>query len=238
MVLAIDSGNTFSKIGWFDHDRLIKSAFGLKFQELIEAVRNSSAERIIFSSVSHTADEFQEALQLSVPVLRLTNQTPLPIGISYETPGTLGADRLAAAVGANSLYPGRDMIVIDAGTCVTYDLIDREGVFQGGAIAPGLRLRFRAMHEFTRRLPLIEDMDSRHLIGKSTVKSMQSGAVNGMVAEIQGMIAAYREDYSGSGVVMCGGDLSFFESRLKLPIFAVPELVLVGLNRILQYNDI
>ncbi len=237
MELAIDSGNTYSKVGWFEGNQLVKSSFGLTFEELSEAVKAYPVRRIIFSSVSFTLEEFREALQLNVPVLRLSNSTPLPIGVNYDTPETLGADRLAAAAGANSLYPGSDLVVIDAGTCITYDVIDVRGVFQGGAIAPGLRMRFRAMHEFTRRLPLIEEIDNRLLIGKSTATAMQSGVLNGMIAEIEGMIGAYRREYAGARVVMCGGDLGFFESRLKLPIFAVPELVLIGLNRILQYND-
>lgn len=238
MILAIDSGNTFSKVGWFEKDRLLRSAFGLRFEELIQVVRSERPERIIFSSVSYTADEFQQALQLNVPVLRLTNKTAMPVRINYDTPETLGVDRLAAAVGASHLYPSRALVVIDAGTCITYDLVDQERVFQGGAIAPGLRMRLKAMHHFTRRLPLIEEPEAVSLIGKSTVKAMHSGAANGMMAEVRGMIAAYRDEYPGAEVVMCGGDLTFFESRLKLPIFAVPELVLIGLNRILQYNDI
>lgn len=237
MELAIDSGNTYSKVGWFEGNQLVKSLFGLTFEELSHAVKAYPVRRIIFSSVSFTLEEFREALQLNVPVLRLSNSTPLPIGVSYDTPETLGADRLAAAAGANSLYPGSDLVVIDAGTCITYDVIDAKGVFQGGAIAPGLRMRFRAMHEFTRRLPLIEEIDNRLLVGKSTATAMQSGVLNGMIAEIEGMVGAYRREYAGAKVVMCGGDLGFFESRLKLPIFAVPELVLIGLNRILQYND-
>lgn len=238
MNLAIDSGNTYSKIGWFDENRLVRYVTGLRFDEMVAAVSKEPGEKIIFSSVSYSPDDFRSALQLNVPVLRLSNSTPMPIGVSYETPQTLGVDRLAAAAGANSLFPGSDLIVIDAGTCITYDLIDAEGVFQGGAIAPGLKMRLKAMHHFTKRLPLIEEPQEAGLIGKSTVKAMQSGAVNGMAREIEGMIGAYREQYEDARVLMCGGDVSFFESRLKLPIFAVPELVLIGLNRILQYNDV
>jgi type III pantothenate kinase len=238
MVLAIDSGNSFSKIGWFQGNQLVNTSYGLTFEEVIEVVNDPEVERVIFSSVSYSTEEFLGALQRSVPVLRLTNYTPMPVGIHYDTPETLGVDRLAAAVGANFLFPSKELIVIDAGTCITYDVVDSQGVFQGGAIAPGLKMRFRAMHEFTKRLPMIDEIGSKRLIGKSTKEAMQSGVVNGMVAEIEGMVEAYREEYPNADVVVCGGDLGFFESRLKLPIFAVPELVLVGLNRILQYNDV
>jgi len=238
MELVIDSGNTFSKAGWFENNQLIRSAFGLQFEELARLVKTMPADRAIISSVSISTEEFVNALQLNVPVLRLTNETPLPIGIDYSTPSTLGVDRLAAAAGASYLRPDRDLMVIDAGTCITYDLIDRHGVFQGGAIAPGMRMRFRAMHTLTQRLPLIEEYEAQELIGKSTRGAMQSGVIHGMTAEIEGMARAYQDIYPDLEIVMCGGDLDFFESRLKLPIFAVPELVLIGLNRILQYNDI
>lgn len=238
MELVIDSGNTFSKAGWFENNQLVRSVYGLKFDELAQWVKKYPAQRAIISTVSIQIDDFVRQLQLNIPFLHLTNKTPLPIGVDYDTPTTLGVDRLAAAVGANYLYPKRNLMVIDAGTCITYDLIDQAGVFQGGAIAPGMRMRFKAMHLLTSRLPLVEDYDAKLLIGKSTQSAMQSGVVNGMLAEITGMAQAYGEKYPQLEIVMCGGDLQFFESRVKLPIFAVPELVLVGLNRILQYNDI
>jgi len=236
MNVAIDSGNSYSKVGWFEQNRLVRYQAGLKFEDMVEAVRSGPVAAMIFSSVGVSIDKFTEALQPQVPVLHLTAETPLPVAVSYHSRSTLGVDRLAAAVGGNRLFPGEDLVIIDAGTCVTYDLIDKKAVFQGGIIAPGMRMRFEAMHRFTQRLPLVSETDDPPLIGKSTAEAMQSGVVNGMKAEMEGIIEEYRNVFPGARVLLCGGDAAFFESRLKLAIFAVPELVLIGLNRILQYN--
>ena len=126
MNIAVDSGNTYSKIGWFDGDQLVRYQIRLPWADLIEAVRGSTVDKIIYSSVSHTVETFVNALGLDVPVMDLTGQTPVPIKKNYKTPHTLGADRVAAAVGANWLFPQTDLLVIDMGTCITYDLVDRE----------------------------------------------------------------------------------------------------------------
>jgi type III pantothenate kinase len=161
---------------------------------------------------------------------------PVPLVKDYDTPETLGADRVAAAVGATVLFPDEELVVIDMGTCITYDYVDRREHFQGGLISPGMRMRFQAMHTFTLRLPLIEAIEVPSLIGKSTRHAMQSGVMNGLIAEINGIVDAYRSQSPNCRVVLCGGDVPFFESLLKPPIFVVSELVLIGLNRILQYN--
>ena len=236
MNIVVDSGNTFSKIGWFEGEKLIRYTTHLEFPELIRHIRAELPEYLFFSSVGRTQEEFLEALDEPVRVMGLTPDTPLPISKHYDTPQTLGADRIAAAAGANFIFPGEDLVVIDMGTCITYDLIDRNAAFQGGIISPGVRMRFNAMHTFTKRLPLFEPEKEPDLIGKSTRQAMQSGVMNGTLAEIEGIIERYRRKYPTLRVVLCGGDAAFFESNLKPPIFAVPELVLIGLNRILTYN--
>lgn len=236
MNIAIDSGNTFSKIGWFSADKMIRYETKLSFTELIALVRMENPERIIYSSVNRSVEEFKMALDRNVEVLNLSGETPVPVAKNYETPHTLGADRVAAACGANGLFPDQDVLVIDMGTCITYDLVDKSGTFQGGLISPGVRMRFNALHTFTKRLPLFEPEIDPALIGKSTKKAMESGVMNGTLAEIEGIISRYRHENPFLCVVICGGDIPFFESKLKPPIFAVPELVLIGLNRILTYN--
>ncbi|HEV7349941.1 type III pantothenate kinase [Telluribacter sp.] len=236
MNIVVDSGNTFSKIGWFEGDTLVEYRVRLTFEELLSAIRTQPPEYLIYSSVSHPVEEFRERLQLNTPVLNLTGSTPVPITKNYDTPHTLGADRIAAAVGAVALFPEEDLVVIDMGTCITYDYVTRSGSFEGGLISPGVRMRFRAMHSFTERLPLVEPDGLPLFPGKSTSSAMQSGVMNGLLGEINGIIEAYRQICPACRVVMCGGDVPFFESRLKPTIFAVPELVLIGLNRILLYN--
>lgn len=236
MNVAVDSGNTYSKIGWFEGDQLIRYRTKLLWSEMVEEVRKSVPERIIFSSVGRTVEEFRKYFGHEMPILDLSSDTPLPIEKDYKTPSTLGADRVAAAIGANWLFPGRDLVVIDMGTCITYDFVDRDGIFRGGLISPGVRMRFSAMHSFTKRLPLFAPVNSPEFVGKSTKEAMESGVMNGMLAEIKGIIDRYRHISPSLSVVICGGDITFFESSLKPDIFAVPELVLVGLNRILRYN--
>ena len=236
MNVAIDSGNTFAKIGWFDEDKLVRLETKLIWSEMIREIQNDIPERIIYSSVNKSFEEFERALQLNVPVLNLSSETSIPIKKEYKTPETLGADRVAAAVGANWLFPEKDLVVIDMGTCITYDFVDKAGAFQGGLISPGVKMRFAALNSFTKRLPLIEPVLEPDLIGKSTKEAIESGVMNGVLAEIEGIISRYRHISPSLCVVICGGDTSFFESSLKPGIFVVPQLVLIGLNRILRYN--
>ncbi|MBE9464336.1 type III pantothenate kinase [Dyadobacter sp. UP-52] len=236
MNVVVDSGNTYSKIGWFSGDNLIRYETRLGFTELIDLIRAELPERIIYSSVNRPLNEFLEALDRDVPVLNLTGVTTVPVQKDYETPHTLGADRIAAACGANWMFPGKDVLVIDMGTSITYDMVDQQGIFRGGLISPGVRMRFNALHTFTKRLPLFDPEKDPEFIGKSTKNAIQSGVMNGTLAEIEGIINRYRNEIPSLCVVICGGDVPFFESSLKPPIFAVPELVLIGLNRILTYN--
>lgn len=236
MNVAIDSGNTYAKVGWFEDDQLIRFQKRLLWDDMIREVRNSNPQKIVFSSVSYGLETLTKDLDLEVPILNLFSDTPLPIGKQYKTPETLGADRLAAAAGAHWLYPNQDLLVIDMGTCITYDFVTKEGNFEGGLISPGVKMRFAALHSFTKRLPHLEPIMTPVFTGKSTKECIESGVMNGVLAEIEGIIERYRHISSTLCVVLCGGDVPFFESSLKQPIFAVPELVLIGLNRILTYN--
>jgi type III pantothenate kinase len=169
-------------------------------------------------------------------VFMLDHKLPLPIKNNYGTPETLGVDRIAAVCGAQQIFPFQNCLVIDAGTCVTFDIIDKDGVYYGGAISPGMHMRFKAVHTFTARLPLISPVPEAKLIGDSTETSIQSGVINGMAAEMVGIIQRYQVKFNDLRVILCGGDTLFFENKLKASIFASPELVLVGLNSILIYN--
>jgi len=236
MNIAVDAGNTYAKIGWFDDDKMIRFQARLIWTDLIKEIRSHVPERIIFSSVSNSVADFKSALEIDVPILDLSPDTALPISKNYKTPETLGADRIAAAAGAQYLFPEKDLLIIDMGTCITYDFLDRSGSFEGGLISPGVKMRFNALHTFTKRLPQLEPVSVPELIGKSTKEAIESGVMNGVLGEIEGIIERYRHISPSLSVVLCGGDTPFFESSLKPAIFVVPELVLIGLNRILRYN--
>ncbi len=236
--LVIDWGNTRLKTGWFAGAELVETGQFADLDALVTTLANRLVTQVIASSTSRPAEEIKERLAgINAHPVVFDSQTPVPLRKAYDTPATLGADRVAAAVGAITLFPGQDCLILDIGTCLTADLVDRDSVFQGGLISPGLRMRFRAMHEQTARLPLVDTPAAwPDLTAKNTQAALQSGVMNGLAFELMGIVESYRQERPGLVVLLCGGDASAFESRLKPPIFVVPELVLMGLNRILRYN--
>lgn len=236
MNLVVDYGNTLAKVGVFDRHDLIKQHVFSEVQELRIFLQNFSAENFIISSVTHEASAISDWANQTKRKFILTSALPLPIKNLYATPHSLGVDRIAGVCGAHQKFPGSPCLVIDAGSCITYDFLDRIGNFHGGGISPGLKMRFQAVNTFTAKLPLVKAVDHPELIGNSTETCIQSGVINGMVAEIKGIITQYQQKFEGLKVILCGGDTRFFENKLKEPIFAIPELVLSGLNSILIYN--
>ncbi len=236
MNIAVDYGNTAAKVGIFDGDDLQQRLQFKEPDQLREFLGTVRSENIIVSSVSHPAEEVLSWSNTTGQKISLTFKLPLPIAILYSTPHTLGVDRIAAASGAAAIYPNQDCLVVDAGTCITYEFVDHQGNYLGGAISPGISMRFEAMHHFTSRLPLIPPVRHPLLIGTSTESSMQSGVINGVLAEVDGIIEQYATTYPHLKVVVCGGDSVYFENQLKQPIFVSPDLVLIGLNRILDYQ--
>lgn len=240
--LALDIGNTAVKAGCFDGLALREMGVGFTAAEVRELVKQWAPQHVIVASVAEAAVLTVEELQDVVPgeVLAFNpGTTPVPLRNAYATPHTLGADRLAGAVGAAMLRPGCNTLIIDAGTALKFDLVTADGTYHGGSIAAGLAMRLRALHTFTGRLPLLElpVADATiPLVGDSTTGSLLSGVVNGAVAEITGLLAHYQQQYPGIGVLLTGGDAAFLAARLPNSIFVVPELVLLGLNRILVYH--
>ncbi|MDO1448285.1 type III pantothenate kinase [Rhodocytophaga aerolata] len=237
MNIAIDIGNTSLKAGLFEKSALKEVYRGLSINTLPEFVQKLGVANCIISSVSQDAQPLYQQLQpYTQKVLILDHQLPLPLINEYETPQTLGKDRLAAVAGATAVHPNTDCLVIDMGTCITYDIIKADGHYLGGSISPGLRMRFKALHTFTARLPLIEPVQEAGLTGKNTYDAILSGVIYGMTAEIEGIISKYQTIFPKLDVIFCGGDANFFESKIKQRIFVIPELVLIGLNRILEHN--
>lgn len=236
MNLVIDYGNSTGKVGIFEEDKLREKLVFSKSVELESFIKNYSGKNIIISSVNTDVEMIAGWANHFSNCFILSTSLPLPVTNRYSTSKTLGVDRLAAVCGARQLYPGENCLVIDAGTCITYDFIDRDGNYFGGGISPGLKMRFQAMHTFTARLPLTGPVDNPPLVGDSTITCMQSGVVYGMTDEIDGIIRRYFDKFAELKVILCGGDTPFFENKLKASIFASPELVLSGLNSILLYN--
>lgn len=236
MNLVIDSGNSAAKVGIFDQQKLVEKLTFPSPQELQAFMGTDRFDNVMISSVKGDADVVASWSKRPVQTFILRSGLPLPLKNLYRTPDTLGMDRLAGVCGAIKLFPGSDNLVIDAGTCITYDFVDRASNFLGGSISPGLKMRFEAVHTFTAKLPLVRPKEMAKLIGDTTEASIQSGVVNGCLAEMEGIIARYKEKFPALRVILCGGDGGFFENQLKASIFASPELVLIGLNSILIHN--
>jgi type III pantothenate kinase len=236
MNLVIDSGNSAAKVGIFDDEKLLDKLTFTVLDDLRSFLARADYSYVIVSSVKEDADTILSMSHKAKRKFVLNAHLPLPITNLYTTPKTLGMDRLAGVCGAVQLFPGVPCLVIDAGTCITYDIIDGDRNYYGGGISPGLHMRFRAVHTFTAKLPLVSPKKPANLVGDTTESSIQSGVVNGMMAEMDGIIRLYTEKFPGLRVILCGGDAGFFENQLKASIFASPELVLLGLNSILIHN--
>ena len=236
MNLVIDSGNSAAKVGIFNHEKLVEKLTFPLLEELEAYMLKTSFNNVLISSVKADANLIYSWASKAEKRFILTKRLPLPVKNLYMTPDTLGMDRLAGVCGAIQLFPASNNLVIDAGTCITYDFVDKAFNFHGGGISPGLKMRFQAVHTFTAKLPLVSPKANVNLIGNSTEASIQSGVVNGLLAELQGIVYWYKEKFPDLQVILCGGDAGFFENQLKASIFAVPDLVLIGLNSILIHN--
>lgn len=232
---TIDIGNTRIKCGIFLNGKLLETKFFTDLLSFQAYFRPKEGDRVIMVSVKWNENELKE--KFNIPFLFFDHKTPLPIFNDYDSPETLGLDRLAAVVGGRALKSDVPVLCIDLGTCITYDFLDKKNRYQGGAISPGVSLRARAMHEFTARLPLVDLTDENiPITGRNTVSCMQSGIFHGVAGEMKEYIRHYQEAFGQVHVFICGGDAEIFESLIKDHIFVIPNLVLYGLDRILTYN--
>ena len=238
MKLIIDIGNTRNKLALFDGQQIYSQCNinDITLERVQEFVANQNISATIISSVK---DFDSQTLSVSdyYDAIILSENTLIPIQNSYKTKDTLGKDRLASVVGAYFLYPGRDIIVFDLGTCLTIDIISAQGEYIGGRISPGILMRYKALHTFTDKLPLVDKEKSTFMIGNDTRTSISSGVQQGILAEIKLTLSEYRLHKPDSVAVVTGGDCFFFEKELKNTIFAHPNLVLIGLNEILDFNE-
>ncbi len=239
MNLCIDQGNTRAKIGIFDSENLLEVQFfeDLTAKDLSELIKQKNIQKGILSSVKKEDSEIMKVLKGLPFFIEFTHETALPIQNLYATPQTLGKDRLAGVVGAFSLSPDNDILVIDAGTAITYDFLSAQGEYLGGTIAPGINMRFSALNQFTGKLPLVSLEGERSLLGKSTDEAIRAGVVNGVLFEIQQYEIELRKKYPQLLVFLTGGDCFFLAERLKNRIFADQNLVLIGLNRLIEVNS-
>ena len=240
MNLVIDAGNTSVKLAVFDKGKLIFHQ-NAEMNHLARQVRETCDQypkitHGIVSSVGNLDSKVLGVLAVFCNVHELSPSSETPFKNSYATPQTLGVDRIALATAAFYHNPKGNTLVIDAGTCVTYDMVNDYGEYLGGAISPGLHMRYKALHQQTSRLPLLKPIGLLDFIGNSTPTSIHSGIVNGICQEIDGVIEQYKSRFTDLTVILTGGDALFLSKRLKNTIFADSKFLLVGLNYLLEYN--
>lgn len=240
MRLAVDIGNTRIKYAVYENDTVLdygvfdRTRLEEAVWELLE--KNPGVTEIAVASVGSLGHQAFEVFQNKVPLRFVAHGQRFPFENAYATPHTLGIDRMVLASGAVLAYPGVNRLVIDAGTCVTYDFVDDKDVYHGGAISPGIRLRYEALHHYTAKLPLLEKAEPEDLVGSSTAQSIHSGVINGLACEIDGFIDAYRARHSNFIIILTGGDGDFLAKRLKNTIFAHSNFLLESLNQTIQYQ--
>ena len=239
MQLAIDIGNTLIKTGAFNGKILVNFQHFESLQELKQSTLFSN-HKIKSAIIASVVDDFQaiaKYIESQCSLIIFSSTTPIPIKNTYKSLPTLGSDRIAAAIGAYSISPNINALVIDVGTCIKYNFINRNNEYIGGAISPGISMRFKALNNFTSKLPLIRfNQKITKLVGENTEESILNGVQLGSVMEIKGFILEYEKKYPGINIFLTGGDSTFLEQALKMSIFAEPFLVLKGLNEILLYN--
>ncbi|HTN45444.1 MAG TPA: type III pantothenate kinase [Flavipsychrobacter sp.] len=239
-ILCIDQGNSLTKACVFSGGKIVANDVfspGEAEAGIDNWVKQYQPEGAIVCSVTNHHADIMLSLRDAVPyVHRVDENSHLPIMNAYGSPQTLGADRIALAVGAQAGFPDSNVLVVSVGTCVTYNFVQKNKAFRGGLISPGMNMRLKAMHEFTDKLPLVSAEGDSILLGYDTETSMRSGAVNGLAAEIDGLVAAFAEQYPDFNAVLTGGDGPLFANKLKSKIFADPHLLMKGLQIILKHN--
>jgi type III pantothenate kinase len=246
MDLILDLGNTNKKFALIDSHSSDKHRNKIWVLENHPSVslhvirkfvkEHPGIEACILSSVISHPGSVVSYLKNQFPFIELDSETPVPVKNSYRTPGTLGKDRLAAAVFGASTFPGQNVLVINAGTCITYDFVNAGGTYSGGSISPGLQMRFSALNTFTGKLPLLSYKKVSSPLGRDTETAINAGVFYGIIHEIEGVTGFYMKKYPGIKIIFSGGDLNYFVKQLKISIFAVPNCVIYGLHQILRFN--
>jgi len=238
MNLIIDIGNSSTKIAIYDGQEKITDFKSKEFscEKLEKKIASYKIEKAIISSVRDTPEFIFDLMTVNIPLVHiLSHKSRLPFRIEYETPGTLGPDRIAAVAGAYSYFPGEEILIIDAGTAITFDYLSAN-IYKGGNISPGLAMRFRALHKFTGKLPLVSPADNYTSPGKNTIDAIMAGVITGVSYEINEYIRTFEKKHTDNKVILTGGDGEFLKNKIDYQSRYMPDIVIDGLNYILEYN--
>jgi type III pantothenate kinase len=237
--LVLDVGNSLLKIALFEKSELIqKFKFSENYKRNIEDIISKyKVTHSIISNVGRIDDSIINILKKSTNLLLVSNQLKIPFKNLYKSKNTLGQDRLALVSAAAFNFPNENVLIVDVGSCITYDFKNNNNEYLGGGISPGISMRFKSLNTFTSNLPLIDFDSIYQLIGNSTKNSITSGVVNGTISEINGIIQQYREEFKNIRIILTGGDSNFLLKRIKNTIFADRNFLLIGLNKLLEDNS-
>lgn len=239
MNLVVDIGNSRTKLYIFNENEIVNKTVcdAVSPELMLELLKKKDIGTVLFSSVARDVDDILDlVIAQGKKGIVFDHNTPIPIQNLYKTPQTLGLDRLAAAVGANELFPNQNIVIIDAGTAITIDFITTENQFIGGNISPGLNTRYKALHNYTNKLPLLELKSEWSVLGSNTETAITSGVQQGIVFELLGYINWFNQQYNNVKTIITGGDAQLLAKKMQQSIIVEPDLVLKGLNRIIQYN--
>ena len=239
MNLILDVGNSLLKIALFEKSELIqKFKFSENYKRNIEnIISKNNVTHSIISNVGRIDDSIINILKESTNLLLVSNQLKIPFKNLYKSKNTLGQDRLALVSAAAFNFPNENVLIVDVGSCITYDFKNNNNEYLGGGISPGISMRFKSLNTFTSNLPLIDFDSIYQLIGNNTKNSITSGVVNGTISEINGIIQQYREEFKNIRIILTGGDSNFLLKRIKNTIFADRNFLLIGLNKLLEDNS-
>ena len=240
MNLIVDAGNTLYKLAVFNGNTLVEIQRCEK-QQVLQYIKQLSVSypkitHCILSSVGSLPSQAILVLEEFTHLHVLTHRSKTPFINTYKTPQTLGPDRIALVAGAAIQFPKQNVLVIDGGSAITYDFISDNNQYKGGSISPGIAMRYKSLHSFTAKLPLLEKTAVFPVIGNSTKNAMHSGVIQGVLHEIDGVINQYKDQYNDLTIILTGGDAHFLRDRLKNDIFANSNFLLEGLNYILEFN--
>jgi type III pantothenate kinase len=241
MNLIIDVGNTLIKLAVFDENEIVakKTTYKKEFINVLEEISEdyTSIKNVIVSSVGNFSKDELSIINRKYNLYVLTHNTKIPFNNNYATPETLGVDRIALVASASFQFPKKNVLIIDVGSCITYDFLSSENNYLGGAISPGIDLRYKSLHNFTDKLPLLVPEIPLKLIGNSTESSMHIGVIQSVVLEIDGYISSYKERYKELTIILTGGGAHYLVDSLKNDIFANSNFLLEGLNYLLEKNN-
>jgi type III pantothenate kinase len=240
MNLIIDVGNTSVKVAVFERDTVVELVVFKKIKILSEVkkiIEKYTISSGIMSNVASISQNTTLKLQKLIKLTLVSSSIKVPFINLYQTPKTLGVDRIALVVGAVKKFPTKNVLIIDAGTCITFDFVNSNAEYLGGAISPGIHLRYKALNNYTANLPLLDKVEIKNFIGNSTKESINSGVINGVIKELDGVILEYKEKFLDLTIVLTGGDSYFLSKQLKSSIFANQNFLLEGLNELLIFNE-